>query len=260
MNKKFAILVLSCDKYSSLWKPFFRQFHKYWPDCPYKIYLGSESLVYYEDKKIRTLKSNKLQDWSTRLLAILNQIKEEYIFIWLDDIFLIDNVDTKLFQDCIDFIAQSKGNHIHFGPNLPPDGICSNKQFGYFEKGAPYRVSTVGFWDRNHLKQILLPGENPWQFEIFGSYRSSYSEGYYNVRRNLFPFIQLIERGKIFLEAYEYCQRHQIELDLRDWKIHSKLHKIRSDFIRLVFRIIIKIPWKKRVLIMNIFRKMFASY
>ena len=39
MTSDSAILILSCDKFSDLWKPFFDLFWKYWPDCPYNVYL-----------------------------------------------------------------------------------------------------------------------------------------------------------------------------------------------------------------------------
>ena len=38
-NDKLAILVLSCDGYTDLWRPFFENFKKKWGDCPYDIYL-----------------------------------------------------------------------------------------------------------------------------------------------------------------------------------------------------------------------------
>ena len=41
IKNKFAILIVSCDKYSDLWDPFFKLFFKFWPDCPFNIYLLS---------------------------------------------------------------------------------------------------------------------------------------------------------------------------------------------------------------------------
>lgn len=41
IKNKFAILIVSCDKYSDLWNPFFKSFFRFWPDCPFDIYLLS---------------------------------------------------------------------------------------------------------------------------------------------------------------------------------------------------------------------------
>jgi hypothetical protein len=34
---RIAIPVVSCDKYSDLWQPFFALFDRFWPDCPLDI-------------------------------------------------------------------------------------------------------------------------------------------------------------------------------------------------------------------------------
>lgn len=41
-----AVVVASCDAYADLWEPFFRLFRRYWPDCPYPVYLGSNFRTY----------------------------------------------------------------------------------------------------------------------------------------------------------------------------------------------------------------------
>ena len=258
--KKSAILVLSCDKYSSLWKPFFVQFHKYWPACRYPLYLGSNTIVYGGDKNVQTLLSGKSKDWSTNFLSILDQIPEEYIFVWLEDYFLTNYLDQKLFDSCLRFLISQKANHIQMTPSIPSDEVSKDGMFACAKKGAPYRAAAYGFWKKNHLQKIILPGENVWQFETFGSYRSSFFDGYFSLRRNLFEYIQIVERGKIFREAYEYCIKHNINLDMSDWQVHSRLHKVKSDIMRHIFNGIIRIPWKARVGTMNIFRKALASY
>lgn len=134
MNKKYAILVLSCDKYSGLWKPFFSQFYKYWSNCPYQIYLGSNTKKYDGDQKVKTLLSGNYIDWSSNLLLILKQIPEEYIFIWLEDLFLTQKVEADLFQKSFRFMAEERANHIHFDSAVPPDRICNNSLFGIYEK------------------------------------------------------------------------------------------------------------------------------
>jgi len=43
-----CVLIASCDAYSDAWAPFFALMKKYWPDCPYPIYLISN----YQDPGI----------------------------------------------------------------------------------------------------------------------------------------------------------------------------------------------------------------
>lgn len=259
-DRNCAIVVLSCDKYSSLWNPFFAQFNKYWKRCPYKIYLGSNTLRYYGDRRIKTILSGFSKDWSSDVLSIINQIPEKYVCIMLDDLFLIQKVRPALVKKCFQFMENKRALHLHYEPIVPPDEICDNTLFGVYKRGVPYRVTTIGFWQRDHLKIMLLPGENPWQFEIFGSYRSNYSDGYYCLREKLFNTIQIVERGKIFREAFEYCITHDIRLEAAGWQIHTRLHRIKSDIFRFIFLGTIRVPWKVRVNIMDFFRRVLISY
>lgn len=259
MNYRFAILVLSCDKYSSLWKPFFSQFHKYWSACPYKIYLGS-NYKKYTDKRIKTITAKIDKDWSSNLLTILESIKEDNIFIWLDDYFLTDDIDQSLFRKSVKLLISKNLNHIQMRPSLGIHRTRKNASFMSIKRGSPHRVASYGFWNKNHLKKILLPGESPWQFEIYGSYRSSYFDGYLCLSRDLFRFVQVVERGKLFREAYEYCRREGIKLDTAGWKIHTRSHKIISDIKRFIYYRIFLIPWEIRVRVMDFFRKALVSY
>lgn len=258
-NSKYAIVVLSCDKYSDMWEPFFSQFRKFWPRNPFTVYLGSNKKQ-YKDKAIRTILSHTSRDWSSDLLKILGSIKEEYIFLWMEDLFLIDYVDTNLFSQSFSFMEKSGALHIHMSPYITPDGKSSDLLFGTYDKGIPYRINAPGFWNKRHLQQLLIPGENPWKFEIMGSYRASYFEGYYSITKPLFKFIRVIEKGAISLEAYNYCTKNHIKLDLSYRRVNTLIEEVRSHIEKYVFYTITRIPWRLRVRFMDILRRIVISY
>lgn len=259
MKNNFAILVLSCDKYSSLWKPFFVQLDRNWKNCPYKIYLGNNTQK-FNWSKVEIIHANFNKDWSSNVLSILSQIPEENLFIWLDDYFIIDKMNQIFFEKCRQFFIQNKANHMHMTASVPSLSIKSNSNFGVVEKGAPYRLAAYGFWKKSHLQKMLIPGENIWQFEVFGSYRSGFFDGYYNIRKDLFKYIQIVARGKIFREAFIYCKKHNIDLDASSWSIHSIFTTFRNDIFRFLFSFIIRMPWKIRIRCTDFCRKIFATY
>ncbi len=265
MNKKkekkndCTILVLSCDKYSDLWVPFFGQFWKYWPDCPYPVVLGSNTIG-YKDPRVKTILSGPDRDWSSSLRAILEKISTPYIFLWLDDIFPIERIRTKDFSDALAFMIRNKGKHMHMGPSPSPDDILPDGKYGIYEKGAPYRATALGFWDISYLHDFLLPGENPWNFEIMGSYRTSYAEGFYCSMKPLFELLHVVEKGKIFQDAYEYCLAHSIALNTKKREVLSQESKLKSRIQIVIFNTVIKIPWRIRVAIMDVLRKLLISY
>ena len=92
-KQKFAVLVVSCDKYSDLWNPFFYFFKKHWPDCPYDIYLGSNTIDFKKDG-IKMLFSGKDIDWSNSTMKIVSQLSSKYLLILLEDMFIVSPIDT----------------------------------------------------------------------------------------------------------------------------------------------------------------------
>lgn len=266
MNKNKAnirnnctILVLSCDKYSDLWEPFFGQFWKYWPDCPYQVVLGSNTKG-YKHPKVKTILSGPDRDWSTSLRAILEKISTPYIFLWLDDIFPIEKIRSTDFSNALEFLVRNKGKHMHTGPSPKPDFLSQDLRFGVYESGAPYRATAMGFWEISYLHDFLIMGENPWNFEIMGSYRTRYTDGFYCSMKPLFERLHVVEKGKIFADAYEYCRKHSIPLDTKKREILSDTKKLRSQIQIVIFNTVMKIPWKIRVATMDALRKLLISY
>lgn len=263
MNKKdvsnCTILVLSCDKYADLWEPFFGQFWKYWPDCPYPVVLGSNTKG-YKHPKVKTILSGPDRDWSSSLRTILEKISTPYIFLLLDDIFPVEKIRSKDFSEALEFLMENKGKHMHMFPSPKPDRLATDPRFGVYEPGAPYRSTAMGFWEVSYLHDFLITGENPWNFEIMGSYRTRYTDGFYCAMKLLFKRLHVVEKGSIFAEAYEYCNAHSIPLDTKKREVLSDTKKLRSQIQILIFNSVIKIPWKIRVGIMDAFRKLFISY
>lgn len=247
-----TILVLSCDKYADLWKPFFMLFRKYWPKCPYPVVLGSNTK---KNRGVPTILSGPDRDWSTSLLKILSQITTPHVFIWLDDIFPISRVSTQRFKDSLRFMNLKNAKHIHVYPVPKPDHV--EGLFGIFDRGAPYRATALGFWDRKYLMDLLLPGESPWKFEVMGSYRSCYDDGFYCHMQPLFNRLHVVEKGKIFRDAYDYLRRHNITVHR---EVNQGGNYIISNFQSIYFNTIIKVPWRIRVEIMNVMRKLLISY
>lgn len=255
-----AILIISCDKYSDLWDGFFFFFWKNWHNCPYKIYLGSNTLSYTKDKRIHTILSGKDIDWSTSLKKILSQIPEKNILIWPDDAFIVSPVQNKQVKKCIDFLIKKKAKNIHCRPPPAGDSITHTSFIGKIQKGTPYRVNLEGLWNKEYLQKVLIEGESPWNFEIMGSYRTSYEDGFYSVHKPLFDFLHLVEKGRFIRDHVNYCQKQGIRFDLKKRKMLSLVYNFYSSLIRSYVDFIFSIDWRIRLKIMNILRKLLVSY
>lgn len=260
--KKCAILIVSCDKYADLWDSFFTCFWKNWPDCPYVVYLQSNTKKYtgkYRNR-VRNVLTGKDENWSTSLKRTLMQIPEAYIFMWNEDLFFSAPVDSVLFSRYVGFLTTYHAKHIHYR-NLPgaDRAYTPQRMLGVYHKGAPYRSIVMGFWDRQYLHDLLLDGESPWSFEIMGSYRTSYDDGFFSAMVPVVNFVHMVEKGKWIARGVSYCKTHAIPIALSA-RPQTTTNTLKSQIQILYFRLLLGVRWKFRVKLMNILRKALVSY
>lgn len=231
IKNKFAILVVSCDKYSDLWNPFFKSFFRFWPDCPFNIYL----LTNYEFVDILQVKNLLIGDdisWSDNLYKALNYLKEDYIFLFLDDLFLLDFVKTDEVLRLFTWIIESNANYVRINPSPKPNKRY-NELVGIVSKGTIYRTSTVmAIWKKNILLNLLKNGENIWDFEIYGSIRSDSYDAFFCTWKKYFFIINTVIKGKWMRSAIKELKSLGIEIDLSKRKVMTFEETIKYYFSR----------------------------
>jgi len=199
-----CILMLSCDKYNDLWGPFFTLFWQYWPDHSFKVYLGSNLLV-YDDPRVKTIAIGEDNNWSHGLLKILELIDTPYIILMLEDFFFRRPVNTNDVLRCIKALKELDGEMLRLIPRPRPDRPVPGYPFlGFIKPTSPYRVSTQGtLWRKSALISLIRDGENIWEFELKGTERSwGEKEGYYSVWKTVLTYHHhVVEKGKWFRSA-----------------------------------------------------------
>lgn len=241
-----AVLILSCDKYADIWPPFFSFFQKYWPRCPFKIYLGSN------EKRcsvpgVHSILSGKAADWSNDTLRILDQIPEKYVIIVLEDYFINKPVDQLQLDQCIIAIRKTDAAYIRLAsfpvkyhryftyvqhPEFPFLGITS--------KDADYMVSLqAGIWNKKELQNLIQPGESPWDFEVNGSERARRSGKTYlgilqdpteNYVHGPIPYLcTAVTKGAWMYDAVKLMEKEKIGFDLGSRPEESRMKFFRRS-------------------------------
>lgn len=222
MTTDIAVLVVSCDKYQDLWKPFFTLFFKYWQDCPYPVYLGSNHSV-YNDSRIKTITIGDDKDWSSGFRKILEQIPHPYVILLLEDYLLKQQVNNDRIQALAAYMKRKMAGCLRLFPCPGPDVPCNdNIEVGEILKESDYRLSLqAAIWDKQVLLRLLQAGETPWQLEVRGSKRTDTMEtSFLSVKRNSdhnYPipyFCTAVVRGKWIPDAVELCKKEGINIDL----------------------------------------------
>jgi len=190
--KDCTVLVNSCDAYSDIWDAFFSLMEKYWPDRPWPVVLNTETKSYTrEHTDIRVIHSDKDISWSDRLRRVLNLIESDYILFMLDDFFLMDYVDTRRVEECLEWIKKdSRVASFTFWP-VSWDGKTGNYKGFQLRRhdGRNIVTATLALWSKEKLLSYLEPGENAWQFEAMGTKRSYERDDDFYVMHDIKPYV-----------------------------------------------------------------------
>lgn len=179
MNKT-CICVCSCDAYSDIWPIFFRFLKDAWADCPYPIFLNTETKSYSDEYfQVSIVNSDAAEEtWSQRLMRCLQKLDYQNIIIILDDFFLLNKVDTAELEWCEQKLQENPNIACFSFRNNPyqNEGHVFFRNYIRRNVNETYIVNLLpGIWNKKALLRILSPYENAWQFEWFGTERARMS-------------------------------------------------------------------------------------
>ena len=216
-NNRLSIFISSSDKFEWLWPPFFYYFRKFWPDCPYDIYLGTESENLVE-KDIIILKSGKNLKWGEVTIRNISQIKSKYVLLLLDDYFLQSKVDTNMIQEILLMFEQVEAKYIKLTENHNRM-ISKSEIFNSFTQITDkdhFGISLqAAIWDREFLLDILDANESPWEFEKKVVNRISSFKGVYQLKNSAFDinFGGVMHFGAIERRFYKKTIKEGIDIN-----------------------------------------------
>jgi hypothetical protein len=212
-SERCAVYIGTCDSYSDLWPGFFYCWRRYWPDCPYPVFLGANERT-WTDPGITTLHSAPNTTWSQRIIDQLSLLDHEYVLFVLDDFFLRARVDGKRIADLISYLDVKRGGAVRLLPRPPPQLRDGDYPYvGECLPDTPYRICTQAtIWRRLDFIGLLRSEENIWQFEMEGQKRGLASgKLFFSVYKTALPYRGLIfhhtvEKGKWLPNAYWRCR------------------------------------------------------
>jgi hypothetical protein len=208
------VLVNSCDKYADIWPVFFQLFFKFWPDCPYPVFLGSNEKV-YDDPRVITICVGPDKSWAESAQTMITHLPTANLLWFLDDYFLWEPVSTFQVAGLFERFLKLKANYLRLRPKGGSDRLKRIVDDELIEllPGIGYRTSLDNaFWRREAVLNLLKPGESPWEMEFNGSRRSDRFAGFYATRSNVFHRTNGLERGKWLRYNLPLLAREGIEV------------------------------------------------
>lgn len=210
---RLVVLVVSCDRYADVWGPFFALLRRFWPDCPFRVYLLTNHLK-PEIPGVTVLPVGEDRSWSENVRKAVETFKEEYVLMWIDDLLLREPVRPDQVEALGRWMADARPNYVRWNPSEPPDRPF-DERVGVVSKGSVYRTSTVlSAWKRSVLLALLKDGETAWDFEIEGSVRSDRYDGFFSTWRDHVPVANGIIKGRWDRRVVKLLQGLGVPADL----------------------------------------------
>lgn len=239
-NHDLAIVVLSCDKFSSLWPLFFKRFEKYFSYELAEIYLLSNHADFVQEKKqlINVRCIGEDLSWSSNLRKLLGTLHEENVLLFMDDAPLSKSVDIEKFKAIYDEFTKKDMQYINLKASPSPNRNVG-KDFGEIVPGTGYRTAIVpSLWKKSTLLSLLKDDENAWQFEIYGSDRSKEYNRFFSVNSPAFEFDHIVIKGKIDRRVYSRLkakgEHHNLNFPVMNrWEYFEELaRRLRAKLVR----------------------------
>lgn len=210
---KLAILVVSCDKYADLWEIFFSLFDRYWPDCPYIVYLGTNRKLFHSREDLKIICIGEDKSWAENVHSMLEQISETYVLMLLEDFFLDKPVNTQHIRERLDYVIKNHLDCLRLNPCPPPYKTSDRRLgIGLVEPGSPYYITTQpAIWKKKSLDKLMQSGFSAWDFEI----KNSENSGMLNMdvcgsNRFVISHKNGVERGKFYESTLRFLDNRKI--------------------------------------------------
>ena len=169
-----AIVVSSCDKFFDAWRPFAFFFRKFWPDCPFPVYLIVNQLR-VRSTWIQAINVGRDKGWASNMERTLREISTPYILYMQEDYFLTGPVDRQRLANDFAYAFERDAASFRFSGRDPAEIHFApiNDQFGILAPDSNWRtLCQVTLWKRDVLAATLRPGETAWNMEARGSERT----------------------------------------------------------------------------------------
>jgi len=184
-----AIAYVTCDKYEHVWEEWHDAFIEHWHDWDIPVYWCGEEKPAIDDDFFQIYHDRvEPEHWTTKLKTQLEQIPEENIFVWLDDMVQQKSI-TKEFNALYEWFITHEADSLRImmreskAVYEPEVALLGNPLYRLALR-SPYLVSySPNIYRKDFLLEILsYADESPWSSELEGSYR------FWRPRRKIYAY------------------------------------------------------------------------
>ncbi len=239
-----CLLVVSCDKYADCWEPFSLCLQKFWPDCPYPVYLATETKDAPAHTVYQKALHSKNPSWTGRLREICQQIAEPYIFIVLEDHWLAAPLATETVRAPLQLFSRTPDLGVIYFDYPVRNKLRYPLDSSYYviPPGAPYRFSAgPSIWRKDFLLLACAEDADAWNFERVKSFSpATFSYTVLTCADSRYPRIHpagAIQRGKWQTFVAKFAKENGFSIDFSARKTMSPLDNFKISAKSFVYNL-----------------------
>ncbi len=224
MKTDCTLLIVSCESYADVLLPFSLLFKKFWPDCPFRAILVTETEPAEDYGFDETFAMGTGKNWSQRLAGALERITTPYVMMLCDDYFLSERVKTERLGIRLEQAQAFEALNLRLIPNpLPTLSFCADPPLKEYKKNTAYCIATqAGFWDRAFLLSLAERSKSIWEFERHGSFAvGGETRPLLCTPEKEFPFVDAVHKGHWERFGVDVCHKNNIDIDFSRRKLPS---------------------------------------
>lgn len=213
LKDKVTCLIFSCDKFSDLWDGNIKLFNENWPDRDFDTYIVTDKPTERQIPGIGIIAAGADVEWSDRLKYALQYVTTDYVFVTLDDYFLIDKVDSNKIEEYLSLMINDAYDYLRFYPRpkrATREELPNHEGIYNVDTSCDYSVNLYScLWTKKFLEFTVREPKNAWMFEISLSKQAiaykakclcSYNKDY--------VILDVVRKGKILHAANRYFKKH----------------------------------------------------
>lgn len=170
MNNNIAVLLLTQNDYLAEAKLIIDKLNELKFQQYFKCYIACKEVKLIP----RNINWNKLdikldcKNWGSEILCALDLIKEEYIFIYLDDFYPFKQISTFQLKKNLEKCLKYKPSLVRINSNYNRRILLKKKEKNIYEESYLHRFSTslvLPIFQKKFLRKIVDKYDSPWIFE-----------------------------------------------------------------------------------------------
>lgn len=244
MENKMTMLIMSCDKFYDLWQGHVKLLEENWPDRDMDTYIVTDAETSSNFENVRIIAAGDKVEWSERLAYALSFVDTEYVFITLDDYFLIKTVDNARMKSLAEMMTRESADYVRiFHRPHRATGKKLGNYIGLYEINTTYTYSVnlyPGIWRKSFLEKALEKPRNPWQFEVSLAKTARDNNAYCvaDLRKD-FRILDVVRKGKLLHKAAAYFKKHpdlycgSREVNFRSYEIKLGIRSFGAEYAPL---------------------------